>query len=488
MRLAFLLALTLVVAAVGSASADDDRVAWSWLAVRAADGAVIDAHDPDRRMLPASVHKLAVAIASLVDLGPDHRAVTTIEAGGPLEGGVVRGDLIVRGAIDPSWCVDCGASRPPRGSADAPTRAFDPLAQLAAQLRAAGVARVTGNLVIDRGALAGPAWPPSRAHASIGLSFAAPVSALAIDDSVVPVRIAPGVRLGGPIAAAFEGGSAAAGGIELDVTATTVDAARDGDGTVIFAPRPERQTIRVTGAYPISESPYRMRVSVPDADLYAGTRLRAALIAAGVAIDGAVRTVGGEGVDARPSPARGADAVTLARLEGAPVVAWVTRVLRDSHNWTAEMLLRHLAWSTQGAGRLDLGRARLRAIYEEAGVAPDTVVIDDGSGASRRNLLTPRAVVALVRHGLAEPTRAAALRQTLAAPDRGTLASWPALPADLVAKTGTLDDGVTLAGIVEGADGPVVFAIFANNADADARPALRQAIARRVKGWARAAH
>src|SRR6185436_5444871 len=57
--------------------------------------------EAERSLAPASNMKLVTTAAALVLLGPDMEFLTRVEAGGPLEDGVLHGDLIVRAGGDP---------------------------------------------------------------------------------------------------------------------------------------------------------------------------------------------------------------------------------------------------------------------------------------------------------------------------------------------------------------------------------------------------
>ncbi len=85
----------------------------------------------DRPLNPASVMKLVTTFAALELLGPNYRWKTEAYLGGPLEGGVLRGDLILRGTGDPKITVE-------------QWQAF------MATLRARGLDSIEGDLVIDR--------------------------------------------------------------------------------------------------------------------------------------------------------------------------------------------------------------------------------------------------------------------------------------------------------------------------------------------------
>ncbi len=89
------------------------------------------AHDPTRPMNPASVMKLVTTFAALELLGRDYRWKTEAYLGGPLNEGVLQGDLILKGYGDPKITIE-------------QWQAF------MATLRAKGLERVAGNLALDR--------------------------------------------------------------------------------------------------------------------------------------------------------------------------------------------------------------------------------------------------------------------------------------------------------------------------------------------------
>lgn len=93
-------------------------------------GRVVYSLHPDRSLRPASNEKLAVALALLDRLGPEHRITTTVLGAGSRAGSTWRGRLVLRGFGDPTL-----------------TRAD--LRKLASKLRTAGIRRVTGRIIGD---------------------------------------------------------------------------------------------------------------------------------------------------------------------------------------------------------------------------------------------------------------------------------------------------------------------------------------------------
>ena len=97
-------------------------------------GTVLEGVNATTGQPPASVSKALTALYALEALGPEHRFQTRLMADGPLKNGVLRGDLYLVGGADP-------------------TLDTDGLADLAAQLKGAGVREVRGAFRVYDGAL-----------------------------------------------------------------------------------------------------------------------------------------------------------------------------------------------------------------------------------------------------------------------------------------------------------------------------------------------
>lgn len=110
------------------------------LAVADAEGRLVYDRHADRPLIPASTQKLVTAAVALETLGPDHRLRTEAHATGPVEDGILRGDLVVVGGGDP-------ALGDPQWGRVVPRRPRTPLEALAAQIADAGVTEIHGQVV-----------------------------------------------------------------------------------------------------------------------------------------------------------------------------------------------------------------------------------------------------------------------------------------------------------------------------------------------------
>lgn len=125
-------------------------------------GRTLFARNADEPLAPASNEKLLVTYAALVELGPDYRFRTQVVSSGTQSGAVWHGDLVLKGAGDPSLSSLY-------------------LLRLATQLQQLGVTRVDGRVLGDDSwfdnVRSAPGWKPS-----FFLVDTAPISALVVDD------------------------------------------------------------------------------------------------------------------------------------------------------------------------------------------------------------------------------------------------------------------------------------------------------------------
>jgi D-alanyl-D-alanine carboxypeptidase/D-alanyl-D-alanine-endopeptidase (penicillin-binding protein 4) len=123
--------------------------------------------------------------------------------------------------------------------------------------------------------------------------------------------------------------------------------------------------------------------------------------------------------------------------------------------------------STTGQTTEDLGLQTVTAFLKEAGVRPDALVLSDGSGLSRNDMITAEASVQLLtymfRHRYADTFRSALPIAGVDGTMRNRLKNTAA-ENNLRAKTGSLSSAASLSGYVTTAAGEkLAFSIMVNN-------------------------
>jgi len=157
----------------------------------------------------------------------------------------------------------------------------------------------------------------------------------------------------------------------------------------------------------------------------------------------------------------------LAEHLSVPLADAVQAVNKMSENLHTELLLRAAArqkgpWSTAE----DLAKFAAE-FYAEAGIAAGDVIQTDGSGLSRHDLVTPRAVVTLLQYAARQPWFPAYYASLPVAGADGTLLdrlkNTPAA-GRIHAKTGSVEHVRSLSGFAELPGGRrVIFSILTNN-------------------------
>jgi serine-type D-Ala-D-Ala carboxypeptidase/endopeptidase (penicillin-binding protein 4) len=138
-----------------------------------------------------------------------------------------------------------------------------------------------------------------------------------------------------------------------------------------------------------------------------------------------------------------------------PRLAYVVRGMnKRSDNFHAEMLLKHLGATQRGAGTTYAGRRVVRRELSQRGIPLFGVRIADGSGLSRYNRLTGKALTALLLSARSDPAlRTPFTRSLPIAGVDGTLEDRmerPPARGRVRAKTGTLNTASALSGYVAG--------------------------------------
>jgi D-alanyl-D-alanine carboxypeptidase/D-alanyl-D-alanine-endopeptidase (penicillin-binding protein 4) len=141
--------------------------------------------------------------------------------------------------------------------------------------------------------------------------------------------------------------------------------------------------------------------------------------------------------------------------------------LKPSQNQIGEILIRAIGKAKTGVGSVDSGAVVVRNQVVEWGGAPDGVIVRDGSGLSRDDLVSPETLVRVLNairadtafHVFYDAMPIAGVDGTIRTRMRDTPAQ-----GNVHAKTGTLGMVRSLSGYVSTADGQMlIFSMLANN-------------------------
>ncbi|HUF90597.1 MAG TPA: D-alanyl-D-alanine carboxypeptidase/D-alanyl-D-alanine-endopeptidase [Gemmatimonadota bacterium] len=400
--------------------------------------------DADRALLPASNMKLYTTAAALDRLGPDFQYTTSVYADGPLlPGGVLDGNLILVGRGDPSLSG--------RFFADSAPYVLDKFAD---ELRRAGVRRVTGRLIGDASffddELAARGWEVGN----LLWWYGARVSALSFNDNVVTVEIRPGPAVGAPAEISFYPRSDG-----LRVANRAVTSGPRGGRSIGIGRRPDIGGYDIWGRIPVGGTPVRYVVAVEDPAVFTLSVMRDRLQRFGIEVTGRDQVVYDR--DLLPRRAR-----RLVASHTSPrLIEFVRVVNKRSQNFFAEQILKTLGAVVEGDGSFDDGADVVHDLLRGFGVSTRSVVIDDGSGLSRRDVVTARTTAELLvvmrSHPLFDEYYDSLLIAGLDGDPRRLDA--PAALGNVRTKTGTLRGVSALSGYATTRDGELLaFSVITN--------------------------
>jgi D-alanyl-D-alanine carboxypeptidase/D-alanyl-D-alanine-endopeptidase (penicillin-binding protein 4) len=416
---------------------------WGAMVVSLTRGDTLFAQNPDQRLVPASTMKLFTSAIALDRLGPDHTFSTDVLRDGALEpGGIVRGNLILRGDGDPSM-----SPRFVRGGPDAS------MAMLAQLTVGAGIKHVTGDLIADASAFEARRIPEGWLTRYAGAGYAAPFSALSLNENIVIVGVTPDAS--GDAATVFL--EPATSGIDVTSTVRVVP----GSGSSLSIRRLGEDRVMVSGTIGARASTRKYQLVVGDPPTFTTGAFRSALAAQGVVVDGRI-------VAGRTPPT----ATLVTSLPSPPLARLISTMNRESINHFAELLWRDAA---RGADRSSVGSAETASLTlqefltKKVGAASDAVTSTDGSGLSVLDRVTPRALVQLLSHAHRSAWSSAFHASLPVAGEsellRHRMRTTPA-QGNLHAKTGTTNEVIGLSGYVTAENGEILaFAFLYNGND-----------------------
>ena len=432
-------------------------------------GRVLFNRNGDRFSVPASNTKLVVSATAAVLLPADYRVRTSIYANGTVSDGVLQGDLILYGRGDPTWSQRCfGIDTLAVGACDSTWTAVDAIAD---SVKARGIRRVTGRIVGD-----GSYFEPQIVHwnwGSFDLNwwYAAPVSGLGFHDNSVDFHITPGAAEGQPPKITWNPDLGMIGFENRARTGPADSGSTIGDN---FFRKPGTLDIWAEGTAALGRSPWIESFALPDPNLYAARALAASLQRKGVSIEGGAAST----TDSMAFRAVRLS-TPLAEYLGRPLTDIIFPILNTSQNWFAEMLLKILGREMEGEGSWEKGlEAEKRFLIDSVKIDSTAFALDDGSGLSAGNLVTPHAFVQLLDYMYRHPKKAPFIAALPHAQQPGSLLRrfvGTPLEGRVLAKTGSIHRVNTLSGYVERADGRrFTFSIQANGHSVPGRQMLAQ--------------
>jgi D-alanyl-D-alanine carboxypeptidase/D-alanyl-D-alanine-endopeptidase (penicillin-binding protein 4) len=426
---------------------------WGILIVDAESGETLYQRNSDKYFVPASNMKLLTTALALATLGPDYRFRTTVETRGVISpDGTLSGDLILVGRGDPNLSNRKFPFQDREEFSGAPDRA---LAEMADTIVGRGVKAISGDIIGDDSYFPPDRYPGGWEIDDMVWEFGAAISAIATNDNTVKLTLTPGLNAGDTVQAELSSATP-----DFVVENRVGTSAADAKPDLRLNREPGSHVVIVTGTLPARHAPRILVLAIEEPAQHAAALLKNLLQQRGVAVGGAAR--------ARHETLERSDPpIILAEHQSVPLSDSVKLVNKISQNLHAEMYLRAAArqsgpWNTpEDLAKFPAG------FYTQAGIADGDIIQTDGSGLSRHDLVTPRALAAVLLYAQKQPWFDVYFASLPVAGVDGTLEDRmknTAAVGRIHAKSGSLEHVRARSGYADTAGGRrMIFSFLGNN-------------------------
>lgn len=405
------------------------------LAVKAVDlktNEVVFEHNASTPLIPASSQKLLTLYSAINLLDIEDDIHTSVHYEGRVVKNVLKGDLYIKF----------------RG---APDLDYDMLSDLLDEsLASKNIKTIKGNIYIDDTEFDeeyfGPGWPVDQ----IKFCGTAPVSSAVLNENCFEVEVKKNIH----------GDMMIDSGVATNIMSVSNNAMRSNvDKYCKLELKAYRDnTYNVYGCYQAYDMPKKLRIAVQNPRLLTENFLRNYFKS---------KKISHKGVKYDYVPVRSKQ---IGCLKSDKIKDYLVKMTKDSHNMIAELMFKKI--SSQATGRPGSWKNSSKIVTDffkqHLDISADEIKIIDGSGLSRKNLISPNVLIEVLKSAYHDRKVFNYFYNSLAvAGDDGTLNyrfKKSNLKCKVFAKTGTLDNVSSLTGYAFLDNGKkIAFSIIYNN-------------------------
>jgi serine-type D-Ala-D-Ala carboxypeptidase/endopeptidase (penicillin-binding protein 4) len=381
---------------------------------------------------PASTQKVITALAAQLELGSDFRFVTGMYTTGSVRNKQLNGDLIIKLSGDPTF----SRSR---------------LTNMITDLRRKGIEKISGNVILDTSIFASHDKAEGWSWNNLTTCYNAPASAATIDDNCFYATITPS-KVGGKASISVPSNIPVM--ISGDVRTIAANSKDLNDKYCELDVIADKNRYYLSGCIASNAGKITLKFAVMEPTEYFLTVLKRELKQQKITYRGRV-------FEKKQKIAGSLKLLTLS--QSAPLSELLTVMLKKSNNLYADTIFRTLGahyYNVSGTWR-NGGDAVKQILFKKAEIDLENVVIADGSGLSRLNLVSADKLMEILQYISTHNNQLAFIEKLPIAGVDGTLQYRKSFNQEpfkelVIAKTGYIQGCYNLAGFIQKSDGSYV--------------------------------
>lgn len=319
-----------------------------------------------KKMIPASISKVATASAVLEYFPPGYKFKTQLLSAGEIRDKSLKGDLVLKGNGDPGFVSEN-------------------MWFLVNNFKRNEVTKIEGDLIVDDTLFDQKRYDTSRQPERVDRAYDAPVGAMSFNWNSINIFVRPGNKAGEPAKVFLDPENEYVQLVNKTSTAS-------GSVSTIAASRVEDKgfggdVIHVSGKIGLTAKEVVIFKNITQPDLWAGYNLKSFLAQRGITVTGKVR------VGKAPEKA-----AVLAEAESKAIEQAVADMNKFSNNYVAEMLTKNMGALKKQPGSLDAGMEMINEHLKRLGLPEDQYYFQNPSGLTRDNRISPFGMWKVILH------------------------------------------------------------------------------------------
>ena len=414
-------------------------------------GEILAAQNPKVSLIPASNMKIVSTAAGLSILGNDFQFRTELQYDGNIRDSVLYGNIIIKGYGDPTL----GSPLMP----NVPSMRLV-LDSFTSEIRRLGIKSIVGKIVGDGTAFENGTAVPTWLWEDLGNAYGAGPSGLNFHENLYELTFQQNQSVGthpsvlnvAPYIPDFQ---------HINEVKSIVGG---GDNAYIYAV-PNSTSGFVRGTIPTGNGAFSIKGSIPDPPFFAAWHLRRTLIERNIAVSDSATTQMVLEQEGKPMFYR----TTFFTWLSPKLPDIVNMANHESVNLYCEAILRAVGLKQSGVGTNEEGVKSIVRFWQTKGIDTEGLFMQDGSGLSPRNGITPLQLASMLRSIAIDSQVFTPFYASL--PEAGTSGTLknmfketPSVKGRLRAKSGTITRVKSYSGYVTTGDGRLLaFSAICNN-------------------------